>query len=121
MKIEFEGKTWQLELDEVDMLQGETIGAYTGLSIMAWYKSLFDTDALAWNKSARCLYWLMREQNGEPLPLETLNFAPVKLFEALGVALSDTPAAEAAPENPTRPGAGSAGAEPSPSPEPPAG
>jgi hypothetical protein len=112
LKIEFEGRTWQLDLDEVDMAQGETIAAYTGLSIMAWYKSLLDTDAVAWNKSARCLYWLMRQQNGEPVPLETANFAPIRLFTAFGEGLAaDSPAAEAE-EDPTKPAGAPGGREP---------
>lgn len=87
MKIDFEDRVWQFELGDIDVNQGEAIGAYTGLSVMAWYKSLLDPDSLQWLKSARCLYWLIREQNDDPVPLETANFAPLKLFIAFGEAL----------------------------------
>ena len=103
MKLDFEGRVWQLEPLDVDMTQGEAIAAYTGLSLTAWYKSLLDTDSVAWGKSIRCLYWLMREQNGDPVPLESANFAPLKLFAAFGDALAaDQPAQEAEPD-PTKP------------------
>lgn len=109
MKIEFEGRTWQLELEDVDMVQGEKIAAYTGLSLLAWYKSLLDTDSVAWTKSVRCLYWLIRDQNSEPIPLETANFAPLRLFAAFGeaIAAEKTPDAGAEPD-PTKPGDGHA-------------
>jgi len=107
VKIECEGLTWQFDPMAADMNQGDVICAYTGLSLMAWYKSVLEPDAPAWNKSVRCLYWLMREQNpqhGPAGPVESVNFAPIRLFEAFAEALpkDSEPQAE---EDPTMPAA----------------
>ena len=64
MKIDFEGRTWQLELDEATVEQADAIADLTGLTLFGWYKSLVEPDSLGWLKSMKCLYWLMREQNG---------------------------------------------------------
>jgi len=103
MKIDFEGRAWQFEMDEVTVKQGEVIAAYTGLSLSAWYRSLLDPDSLGWLKSMQCLYWLIREQNGEGIPLESADFAPLKLMAAFNDAAGAETSAEAE-EDPTRPG-----------------
>ena len=121
MKIDFEGVTWQVELLDVDMNQGDVIAGYTGLSLTGWYKSLLDTDSLVWGKSVRCLYWLMRWQNpqhGPPGPIGELNFAPLKLFAALGEALGDEEGTAAAEEDPTQSAAAPAAEASTPVPTP---
>jgi hypothetical protein len=126
VKIDFEGATWKVEFLDADMIQADAIAAYTGLSLMGWYRSLLDTDGAAWNKSVRCLYWLMlaqNPQNGEFVPLNgTLNFKPLQLFAAFSDAMA-AERAEAAgvPEDPTRPVGGSGAGEPSLPAERPAG
>ena len=112
MKIEFEDRVWQIDLMDIDMVQGETIGAYTGLSVMAWYKSLLDTDSLTWLKSVRCLYWLIRAQNDDPADLETVNFAPLQLFAAFSAARVAETQPGAAEADPTNSAASSAAAAP---------
>ena len=116
MKVDFEGRTWQLETADVDMEQGLAITAYTGMTLVTWEKSLVadpekDPAAYgtAWLKSMRCLYWLMRAQNGEPVPLESANFAVLKLFTAWGEGMAaEAEASGLVPEDPTRPAGGSA-------------
>jgi len=102
VKIEFEGRAWQFEMDEITVRQGESIAAYTGLSLSAWYRSLLDPDSLSWMKSMQCLYWLIREQNGESIALESADFAPLKLMAAFNDAAAAEVASEAEPD-PTRP------------------
>lgn len=110
MKIEFEDRVWQLALDEVTVKQGEKIAAYTGLPLLPWYASLTKTDEPGWLKSMQCFYWLMREQNESPVPLEEADFAPLKLMGAFNdAAANDSAGADAEPD-PTKP-AGEPGAE----------
>ena len=113
MKIDFEGRVWQLEMDEVTVKQGEKIQAYTGLTPSGWYKTITGTDEPGWLKSMQCLYWLLRAQNGEPdVPISELDFAPLKLLAAFGTAAGEDAAAaakeqETAEADPTRPADGS--------------
>jgi hypothetical protein len=119
VKLEFEDATWQVEPMDVDMVQGEKIAAYTGLSILAWYQSLLDADKPVWNKSIRCLYWLMREQNphngATAAGPDALNFQPMRLLAAFQSAV-EAEAAEVAAvaEDPTLPGAGNGAADSTP-------
>ena len=110
MKIDFEGRMWQVDLMKVSMEQGLAIQAYTGLTPLGWEKSLADPEGPAWLKSMRCLYWLMRAQNGEDVPLETVNFAVLELFTAFAAAGDEGAAQE--PEDPTRPAGGLAAGPP---------
>ena len=121
MKIDFEGRTWQLETGDVDMEQGLAITAYTGMTLVTWEQSLAadpekdpESYGPAWLKSMRCLYWLMRAQNGEPVPLESANFAVMRFFAVWGQAAAAEAGDQVAEEDPTKPAGGSAAAEPSP-------
>ena len=116
MKVDFEGRTWQLETAAVDMEQGLAITGYTGLTLVAWEKSLLDPDSLLWLKSMRCLYWLMLAQNGDDIPLATANFAPLTLWTAFAEAANAEAEAQgaAAEADPTRPAGEPAAGAPSP-------
>jgi hypothetical protein len=108
MKLEFEGRTWQLELDEVTTRQGEAIQAYTGLSFLGWYESITKADQPGWLKSMNALYWALREQNpdSEAIPLAEVDVAPLKLLFAFNeAAKAEQPAGEVEPD-PTKPAAG---------------
>ena len=116
MKVDFQGRTWQLETADVDMEQGLAVTGYTGLTLVAWEKSLLDPDSMAWLKSMRCLYWLMLAQNGESVQLATANFAPLTLWSAFAeAAAAEAEASGAAAEaDPTRPAGEPAAADPMP-------
>jgi hypothetical protein len=107
MKLDFEGRTWHLDLEDVTVLQGETITSYTGLTVLGWYNSLGDADSQVWLKSMRCLYWLMREQNpdSDPVPVADVNPAPLKLLRAYNEGYAAEHPDAAAEADPTRPGA----------------
>ena len=59
----------------------------------------------------RCLYWLMRAQNGEDVPLETVNFSVLKLFIAFSDGFAAEAPEDAAEADPTKPADGSGAAE----------
>lgn len=121
MKIEFEGRTWQLDTTDVSMQQAETITDFTGLTLAGWEKAAWDHENPVWLKSIRCMYWLMLEQNDSPAPLMSLNFAVLKFYMAVAEGnATEASAAQAAETDPTRPGAGNA-AEAQPAPSTPAG
>jgi hypothetical protein len=107
MKLEFEDRTWQFEFDAVTTRQGETIQAYTGLSVFAWYnKSITDAESLNWLKSMNALYWALREQNpdSEPIPIADIDVAPFKLLHAFTAAYTAENPETAVEPDPTKPG-----------------
>jgi hypothetical protein len=90
MKIEFEGKVWSYDDDLITVGQAEVIEAApggwswtltdekTGTSEPRSGRSVYDWRQAVGESSARAfryLYWVMREQNGDPVPLEEVSFA----------------------------------------------
>jgi hypothetical protein len=90
MKIEFEGRTWSYDDDLITVGQAEVIEAApggwswtltdegtgeaqprSGRSVYDWRQAVGESSARAF----RYLYWVMREQNGDPVPLEEVSFA----------------------------------------------
>lgn len=104
MKLDYEGRTWQLDIEDVTTRQGEAIWDETGLSILGWWKSLTDADSRVWVKSMRCLYWLMRAQNNDPVTLQEADPVPLKLLQAFNAGAKAEQAPDAEPD-PTMPGA----------------
>lgn len=83
MKVEFEGRTWELDPSRLRLQQGYVIQAFTGMSVGDWQDSLdFKTkkdadgnDVLLnpppeWLKSVAALYWLMLSQNDVKTPID---------------------------------------------------
>jgi hypothetical protein len=119
MKLDFEGRTWQFDLDDVTTQQGEVIQGYTGLSVYSWYNSITDGNDLGWLKRMNALYWAIREQNpdSDPVPIADVNVAPFGLLKAFTAAyLAENPGAAVEPD-PTKSG-DAPDAEPAPQPEP---
>lgn len=137
MKIGFEGKTWSYDDDLITVGQAEQIedgGPWswanvidaetgetepkTGRSIFDWRQAVNESQARAF----RFLYWVMREQNGEPVPLEECSFAfgPfVGAFVAAWRAEIQARAAEAEPDPTQPPATGTTPAGPRPAEPPP--
>lgn len=102
MKIDFEGKTWRFEEDEITVAQAEQIEAEgpwkwverpgpgepgepqprSGHSLFDWRRAIAEGSPHAY----RVLYWLMRAQDGEPIPLGQADCAFLKLIAAFGQA-----------------------------------
>lgn len=119
MKIEFEGRTWAYDEDEITISQAELIEAEgpwawmaraegsdpqqrSGRSLFDWRQALSEGSPRAY----RVLYWLMRAQDGEPIPLDQADCAYLKLIAAFGQAWAAEmkAAAEAEGEpDPTKP------------------
>lgn len=94
MKIDFEGRTWRFEEDEITVAQAELIEAEgpwhwtdgteneprprSGRSLFDWRRAVSENSAHAY----RVLYWLMRAQDGEPIPLGQADCAFPKLIVA---------------------------------------
>ena len=116
MKIDFEGRTWDLDLESISMDEAVEITSFTGVPLAKWEAALTDADHPAWLKSLQCLYWLMRAQNSEPVPLGTGSFAVLKFYSALGEAVKEEAGDQAAEADPTKPAGASGGASATPLP-----
>lgn len=98
MKIEFEGRTWQVDIDDLGVKQALAITAFTGGTLTAWETSLADVESPGWLAAMQCLYWLMRVQNGETLypgPGDA-DFAVLKFSRAVADAIEAEAKAEQA-------------------------
>lgn len=84
MKVEFEGRIWDLDTQGYSFAHAVKIQKFTGMSIGDWSDSLeFKKDEAGkilnpppeWLVSVGALYWLMLAQNGEDVPLgEDMHF-----------------------------------------------
>ncbi len=124
MKIEFEGRTWGVDVDALGVKQAVAITDYTGGTLLAWEKALADVDSPGWLRAVQSLYWLMLAQNSEttdPGPGDA-DFAVLKYSRAAAEAMAAEEeaekagkAAEAEKPGPTSP-AGAARPVPRPGP-----
>lgn len=97
VKIDFEGRTWSYDEDLITLEQAERIedaGPWawmvpaadgetesrsgSGNAVWDWRSAVNNSSA----KAFRFLYWIMREQNGEPVPLDQVSFALPKFIVA---------------------------------------
>ena len=85
LEVEFEDRTWNLDLDEISMGEARTIQRNTGKGLAAFTNGCLyeaDPECLAW------LYWLMQKQNGEkPADPNRANFKVAKFAAAIVAAL----------------------------------
>jgi hypothetical protein len=104
MKLDFEGRTWSVDIDDLSVKQALAITSHSGGTLTAWEKSLAEVESPNWLPAMECLYWLMLAQNGDTTsarPGDT-DFAVLKFSKVFADAL----AAEAGPEkaeDPTKP------------------
>ena len=92
MKIDYDGKQYEFDLDEIDVSQATTIKRKFGLTLLSLESGLRegDPDAL------RCIYWLMLTQAGERVNIDNVNFKIVKFANAIQQAnIREAEAAEA--------------------------
>ena len=87
MKVEFDGRTWQLDTEHIILRHALEIQEQTGLGILEWHEALMRArgedgklvhSQRTWLLSLAALYWLMLAQNGEdtdPDDLGDLDFA----------------------------------------------
>lgn len=82
MIVEFEDKSWNLDVDEIDVRQAMVIKVKTGYNLLEWQAALEKADVDA----AKALYWLMLAQNGVSADIDLVNFKIVKFMTAVGEA-----------------------------------
>jgi hypothetical protein len=92
MKIDFEGRTWAYSDEEITVADAEVIEQQTGGTLLEWARSRSEPGAA----NLKLLYWLMRSQNGDPLPLAEVNCRILPFWNAFVAALNAE--AEAAAE-----------------------
>jgi hypothetical protein len=82
MKINFEGKEYDLDLDEITTGQAKVIKVHTGQTLKSMAEGMQegDPDAL------RALYWLMHVQSGLSLDIDRADFKMIKFLTAIGAA-----------------------------------
>lgn len=99
MKVDFEGKVYDLDTAHIRFRQAETIQDFTGLSIADWEDSLgFEEDEAGnaknppkrWIRSVTALYWLMLDQAGEKIPIEDVDPDYAEFFAAVLQATLDS-------------------------------
>lgn len=83
MIVHFEGKEYNFEIDGMDVAQARAIKRQTGLTIRALYDGLkeIDVDCLV------ALYWLMKNQSGEMVDMNKVNFKLGEFSDALSAAI----------------------------------
>lgn len=79
MKINFEDKEYDFDLDELDTRQAMYIQRKFGMTLMDLEEALERVDP----KGVIALYWLMKNQNGETVDPDKVNFKIVKFAMAL--------------------------------------
>lgn len=82
MVISFDGSTYNLDVDEIDVAQAMVIKVKTGYNLLQWQAALEEGDVLA----VKALYWLMLSQNGIAADIDIVNFKLVKFITAVGEA-----------------------------------
>lgn len=79
MKVHFEDRDWDFDIDEVTVSQARQIKRQTGLTLMKLQEGLTEADA----DSLVALYWLMKNQNGVAIDMNKAEFGIVKFSSAL--------------------------------------
>jgi hypothetical protein len=97
MRIEWNGRTWDFDAEEVTMKQAFVIKDSTkddvypaGRSLGAWNRGLNDAEP----SCVRAAYWLMFQQAELPCPIGDLEFSVVKFNNALVTAAAAEQKAE---------------------------
>jgi hypothetical protein len=118
VKIDYDGRVWDFDLEEMDVAQCEAVEKYVGKGLGEWANQM----AAGSIKAIIALWWVMRAQAGEspgPVAEPGDGFRPVRLLAAFNAA--DTAAAEPGPEpepDPTRPPGRPGGTAAAPAPGP---
>lgn len=95
MKIEYGGRVWEFDLEDMTVAQCEGVEKYVGKGLGEWSNQL----AAGSVKSVVALWWVLRRQSGEdpgPVSQPGDDFRPVKLLAAFNAAMEAEAAALAA-------------------------
>jgi hypothetical protein len=85
MNVNYEGKTYAFDLDEIDISQATVLKRKFGLTLLSLEAGLRegDPDAL------RAMYWIMLTQDGQRVNIDNVNFKIVKFANAIQQASED--------------------------------
>lgn len=97
MKIVFEGREWELDLEAITLKQGVAMHLAYGYTLDAWLEAVGETDP----RALQCLWWLMLQQDGQVIAIKDADCAIVKLAAAFADAQEEEEApAEPGPTSP---------------------
>jgi hypothetical protein len=108
VKIDFAGRMWDLDTDELTLAQGVVITGRMGGSLADWDAALEDPRSPGWLTGIQCLYWLMLQQDGQRVAIGDVDFKVLQFSQAVADAVKreeDAAGAGAEPD-PTQPAAG---------------
>lgn len=90
--VEWAGKKYHYDPEDITVRQGMVIKTYTGLDLKPWETALDNGDVKSW----QALMWLMKQMNGERTQIQTEDFPIVKFMNTFNQASQDAADAEAA-------------------------
>jgi hypothetical protein len=96
MKVEYEGKIYDMDLEEITVNQAKIIKVHTGLTLKGLEDALAEGDA----DGLRALFWLMLENSGEHQSIDSVDFKIVKFANAVQAATKAENEAKAARPGP---------------------
>lgn len=100
MKITFEGREWDFELEAITLKQGIAIHLAYGFTLDAWFGALKETDP----RALQCLWWLILQQDGQVMPIADADCSLIDLSVAFADAQTeDEEGGEEAEPDPTPP------------------
>lgn len=97
MIVDFEGRQWNLDIEEIEVAQAMVIKVKTGYNLLQWQAALEQADVDA----IKALYWLMLAQNGVGSDIDRVNFKLIRFVNAVKAAEKAEVKDKPADENPT--------------------
>jgi hypothetical protein len=95
VRITFEGREWDFDLEAVTLKQGVAMHLAYGFNLDQWFEALGETDP----RALQCLWWLMLQQDGKKGALADADCSLIELAAAFGDA-EDEEGQEEEPEEP---------------------
>ena len=114
MKIEYEGRVYDYDLDDLDVKQAMKIEQHVGGTLLDWQNGLANASTLC----VQALGWVLLHDGDLTIPIDSVNFKPVKLARAWGEAAEREAAAAEGEPDPTTPAGGSTPGTPASTPSP---
>lgn len=82
LKVEWDGRTYSLDIKQVDVRQAMNILNIHGLTVKAYNEGIVQLDP----RSQQALMWLMLDQNGVKTNMRDLNFDIFEFMDAINTA-----------------------------------
>lgn len=98
MKIDFDGRTWEFDLEAITVKQAVAMHLAYGFTLDAWLSAVGETDP----RALQCLWWLMLQQDGQVMAIKDADCRLIDLSAAFAAAQEEEGGQEAEPD-PTPP------------------